>query len=36
VTVWDPQPEPGGSETQALLFRVVKQVLDVYLPQVGK
>jgi hypothetical protein len=36
VTVWDPQPEPGGSETSALLFRVVEQVLDVYLPQVGK
>jgi len=35
VSVWDPQPAPGGSQTAALIFRVVEQVLDVYLPQVG-
>ncbi len=36
VSVWDPQPAPGGSETTALVLRVVEQVLDVYLPLVGR
>lgn len=33
VTVWDPQPAPGGSETAALVFRVVPEVFELYLPQ---
>jgi hypothetical protein len=36
VTVWDSQPAPGGSETAALVFRVVPQVFELYLPQVGR
>ena len=33
VTVWDPLPAPNGSETAALIFRVVPEVFDLYLPQ---
>lgn len=36
VTVWDPNPAPVGSETAALVFRVVPQVFEVYLPLVGR
>jgi len=32
VTVWDPLPAPGGSETAAMIFRVVPEVFDIYLP----
>lgn len=36
VTVWDPNPAPVGSETAALIFRVVPQIFELYLPQVGR
>jgi hypothetical protein len=32
VTVWDPLPAPGGSETAAMIFRAVPEVFDIYLP----
>ncbi len=32
VTVRDPLPAPGGTETTAVLFHVVMDVFDIYLP----
>jgi hypothetical protein len=32
VTVRDPFPAPGGTETPAVIFHVVAAVFDVYLP----
>jgi hypothetical protein len=32
VTVWDPAPAPGGTETSAVMFHVVANVFDLYLP----
>jgi hypothetical protein len=32
VTVYDPTPAPGGTETAPLMFHVVAEVFDVYLP----
>ena len=32
VTVWDPLPAPGGTETQAVMFHVVTTVYELFLP----
>jgi hypothetical protein len=36
VTVWDPIPGPGGTETQPVLFHVVEVVYQGYLPMIGR
>jgi hypothetical protein len=36
VTVWDPAPEPDGTETPPLTFYVVESVARVYLPVIHK
>jgi hypothetical protein len=36
VTIWDPSPAPGGSETAPLVFRVVPEVVRIYLAKVSR